>query len=80
MGIGDDVAGAILGHKQNKTITSRYGKINYYSFGKVIDDMLDEIFGEKTVTSIDSEKLNQLKLLFPDKTEKQLIEVLNILK
>ena len=80
MGIGDDVAGAILGHKQNKTITSRYGKINYYSFGKVIDDMLDEIFGEKTVAPIDSEKLNQLKLLFPDKTEKQLIEVLNILK
>lgn len=80
MGIGDDVAGAILGHKQNKTITSRYGKINYYSFGKVIDDMLDEIIGEKTVTPIDSEKLNQLKLLFPDKTEKQLIDVLNILK
>ncbi|GGD34323.1 hypothetical protein GCM10012288_05360 [Malaciobacter pacificus] len=80
MGIGDDVAGAILGHKQNKTITSRYGKINYYSFGKVIDDMLDEIFGEKTVTPVDSEKLSQLKLLFPDKTEKQLIEVLNILK
>ncbi len=80
MGIGDDVAGAILGHKQNKTITSRYGKINYYSFGKVIDDMLDEIFGEKTVAPVDSEKLNQLKLLFPDKTEKQLIEVLNILE
>lgn len=80
MGIGDDIAGAILGHKQNKTITSRYGKINYYSFGKVIDDMLDEIFDEQTIKPIDNEKLNQLKILFPDKTEKELIEVLNILK
>lgn len=80
MGIGDDVTGAILGHKQNKTITSRYGKINYYSFGKIIDNMLDEIFDEQIIKLVDNEKLNQLKILFPDKTEKELIEVLNILK
>ncbi len=75
-----DITGAILGHKQNKTITSRYGKINYYSFGKVIDDMLDEILDEQTIKPVDNDKLNQLKILFPDKTEKELIEVLNILK
>ncbi len=79
MGIGDDITGAILGHKQNKTITTRYGKINYYSFGKVIDAMLDEIFDEQITKPIDSEKLNQLKILFPTKTEKELLEVLNIL-
>ncbi|MBN2826339.1 MAG: hypothetical protein JXQ26_00005, partial [Tissierellales bacterium] len=64
----------------NKTITSRYGKINYYSFGKVIDDMLDEIFGEHTSKPVDNEKLNQLKLLFPDKTEDELIKVIDLLK
>lgn len=80
MGIGDDIAGAILGHKQNKTITSRYGKINYYSFGKVVDEMLDNIFDEQTIQPIDTEKINQLRLLFPDKTDEELIEVLYILK
>ena len=80
MGIGDDIAGAILGHKQNKTITSRYGKINYYSFGKVIDDMLDEIFDEQTIKPIDNEKLNQLKFYFQIKQKRNFIEVLNILK
>lgn len=79
MGIGDDVAGAILGHKQNKTITSRYGKINYYSFGKIIDEMLDEILDEKTKLNIDFEKLEKLKGLFPEKNEEQLIEILAIL-
>lgn len=79
MGIGDDVAGAILGHKQNKTITSRYGKINYYSFGKVIDDMLDDIFDEKKNEKVNLDKLDQLKILFPEKTDEELIRVLNIL-
>lgn len=79
MGIGDDVAGAILGHKQNKTITSRYGKINYYSFGKVIDDMLDEIFDEQTEHPVDNAKLEQLKVLFPDKTHEDLLQALKVL-
>lgn len=79
MGIGDDVAGAILGHKQNKTITSRYGKINYYSFGKVIDDMLDEIFDEQTEHPVDNAKLEQLKVLFPDKTHEELLQALKVL-
>ena len=80
MGVGDDVAGAILGHKQNKTITSRYGKINYYSFGKVLDDMLDDIFDEKTILDIEIEKINQLKVIFPDKDENELIKIINLLQ
>ena len=80
MGVGDDVTGAILGHKQNKTITSRYGKINYYSFGKVLDDMLDDIFDEKTILDIEIEKINQLKVIFPDKDENELIKIINLLQ
>ncbi|WP_323594849.1 tyrosine-type recombinase/integrase [Aliarcobacter butzleri] len=81
MGIGDDVTGAILGHKQNKTITSRYGKINYYSFGKVIDNMLDEIFGESMVVSENlNEKIEIIKSLFPDKDEKTILKIIELLK
>ena len=80
IGVGNDIVGQILGHKQNKTITDRYGKINYYTTGKYVDQMLDEIFDKYSVDQIDYDKLEKLKALFPDKSEDELKKVIDILK
>ncbi len=71
---GIDIVEAILGHKQNKKVTNRYAKINYTTIGKVVDEMLDDIFDEKIIEedNNDDEKLQQLKSLFPEKSIEQL--------
>ena len=51
-----------------------------HSFGKVLDEMLDDIFDEKTILDIDREKINQLKVIFPDKDENELIKIINLLQ
>ena len=70
---GIDIVEAILGHKQNKKVTNRYAKINYTTIGKVVDEMLDDIFDEKTIEEDNNdEKLKQLQVLFPEKSMEQL--------
>lgn len=77
MGIGNDIVGQLLGHKQNKTITDRYGKINYYTTGKYIDQMLDKMFGEVTATV--DEKFEMMRSLFPNKSDEQIKMALKLL-
>jgi len=76
---GIDIVEAILGHKQNKKVTNRYAKINYTTIGKILDELLDDIFDKETIeedNEIDS-KLMQLQAMFPDKSEEQLKLFLN---
>ena len=75
---GIDIVEAILGHKQNKKVTNRYAKINYATIGRIVDEMLDHIFGESTIEQdSDDEKLKQLQALFPEKSVEQLKFFLN---
>ena len=69
---GIDIVEAILGHKQNKKVTNRYAKINYTTIGKVVDEMLDNIFDEHAKKDEDNEKLEQLQNLFPEKSIEEL--------
>lgn len=77
IGVGNDIVGQLLGHKQNKTITDRYGKINYYTTGKYLDQMFDQMFDE-TVVDVD-EKFGVLKELFPNVSDEKIEEALKIL-
>lgn len=77
MGIGNDIVGQLLGHKQNKTVTDRYGKINYYSTGKYLDQMLDKMFVE-TKANV-NEKFEIMKSLFPNKSDDEIKLALEIL-
>ena len=70
---GIDIVEAVLGHKQNKKVTNRYAKINYATIGRIVDELLDDILDEKTIAlNIEDEKLEQLQLMFPNKTIEQL--------
>lgn len=70
---GIDIVEAILGHKQNKKVTNRYAKINYATIGRIVDELLDDIFDEHTIEqNNDDEKLEQLQIMFPNKTIEQL--------
>ena len=70
---GIDIVEAILGHKQNKKVTNRYAKINYTTIGRIVDEMLDEIFDDEYSKKDDAdERLKQLQALFPDKSIEQL--------
>ncbi|QOP43662.1 tyrosine-type recombinase/integrase [Sulfurimonas sediminis] len=75
------IAGAILGHKQNKTITDAvYGQLFYKVFGDTLDEMLDDIFDEKPVAKQnEQDKLEELEKLFPNKSKEELKKVLEIL-
>ena len=69
-----DIVEAILGHKQNKKVTNRYAKINYSTTGRIVDELLNDIFDEQIieVNNNDNEKLAQLKIIFPEKSIEQL--------
>ena len=70
---GIDIVEAVLGHKQNKKITNRYAKINYTTIGKIVDELLDDIFDIHILEeNIIDEKLEQLQLMFPNKSIEQL--------
>lgn len=70
---GIDIVEAILGHKQNKKVTNRYAKINYTTIGRIVDEMLDDIFNEHRLEKDNTnEKLKQLQVLFPEKSFEQL--------
>lgn len=70
---GIDIAEAILEHKQNKKVTNRYAKINYTTIGRIVDEMLDDIFNEHRLEKDNTnEKLKQLQVLFPEKSLEQL--------
>lgn len=77
MGLGNDIVGQLLGHKQNKTVTDRYGKINYYTTGKYIDQMFDKIFDESTA-NVDV-KFEMMKTLFPKKSDEEIKQALELL-
>lgn len=77
MGVGNDIVGQLLGHKQNKTVTDRYGKINYYTTGKYIDQMFDRMFTETTI-EVD-EKFETLKKLFPNQSDEKIQEAFELL-
>lgn len=77
MGVSNDIVGQLLGHKQNKTVTDRYGKINHLTTGKYIDKMLDKMFDE-TSTDID-EKFETMKILFPNKSDDEIQKALVLL-
>ena len=80
LGYGIDIVEAILGHKQNKKVTNRYAKINYATIGKIIDEMLDDMFDEVTVDNSKNEKLEKLKALLPEKSEDELLALLEIMQ
>jgi integrase len=77
MGVGNDIVGQLLGHKQNKTVTDRYGKINYYTTGKYVDQMLDKIFDETPAD--EDEKFEMMKSLFPHKSDDEIRKALILL-
>lgn len=68
---GIDIVEAILGHKQNKKVTNRYAKINYTTIGRIVDEMLDDIFDENTIED-NNDKVKQLQALFPEKSIEQI--------
>jgi hypothetical protein len=81
MSVSNDIVGQLLGHKQNKTVTDRYGKINYYSTGKYIDQMLDKMFSEVKNNSENlDEKIEIIKSLFPNKDENIILKIIELLK
>lgn len=81
MAVSNDIVGQLLGHKQNKTVTDRYGKINYYTTGKYIDQMLDRMFGETIIVSENlDEKIEIIKSLFPNKDENTILKIIELLK
>jgi len=80
LGYGIDIVEAILGHKQNKKVTNRYAKINYTTIGKIVDEMLDDMFDEVTVVDNKNEKLEKLKVLLPEKSEDELLSLLDIMQ
>jgi integrase len=80
LGYGIDIVEAILGHKQNKKVTNRYAKINYTTIGKIVDEMLDDMFDEITVVDTKNEKLEKLKVLLPEKSEDELVALLDIMQ
>ena len=77
MGVGNDIVGQLLGHKQNKTVTDRYGKINHLTTAKYLDQMLDRMFDVST-TDIDN-KFVMMKALFPNKTDNEIHQALLLL-
>ena len=79
LGYGIDIVEAILGHKQNKKVTNRYAKINYARIGKIVDEMLDDMFNETTILDSKNEKLEKLKLLLPEKSEDELLALLEVM-
>lgn len=79
--VSDEICGYILGHKQNKSITQRYGKHGPQILSDKLNLMLDEIFedefSKKAVPDID-EKVLALQKLFPEKSLEQINIFLNI--
>ena len=83
MSVSNDIVGQLLGHKQNKTVTDRYGKINYYTTGKYIDLMLDKMFCENEVNDLNENlegKIEIIKNLFPNKDENTILKIIELLK
>ena len=73
LGYGIDIVEAILGHKQNKKVTNRYAKINHTRIGKIVDELLDDIFDENIVINKEENKrLAQLQVIFPTKSIEEL--------
>lgn len=65
-----------LGHS-NMQITERYSNVKIQAVKETLDKVFD-VFDENKIKKND--KLEKLKTLFPDKSEDELLEVINILK
>lgn len=65
-----------LGHS-NMQITERYSNVKIQAVKETLDKVFD-VFDENKIKKND--KLEKLKTLFPDKTDNELLEVINILK
>jgi len=72
--VSNEMSGYILGHIQSSSVTERYGTFGYEVLANNLNLMLDDVFDG--VKSIDSQ-LQQLQLLFPNKTLEQLEVFLN---
>ncbi len=69
---GENIVDTVLGHIPSG-IASRYATIKNTTVGPIVDSALDGLFNENKVEQIDSEKLKQLQLLFPEKSIEQLM-------
>ena len=69
---GENVIDTVLGHIPSG-IASRYATIKNTTVGPIVDSALDGLLDENKVEQINSEKLRQLQLLFPEKSIDQLI-------
>ena len=72
-GVSNEMAGYILGHTQASTVTERYGTFGHMKLSETLNLMLDDIFDDEySKKEVLDDKLQQLKLLFPDKSITQL--------
>ena len=69
---GENIVDTVLGHIPSG-IASRYATIKNTTVGPIVDSALDGLLDENKVEQIDSEKLRQLQLLFPEKSIEQLM-------
>lgn len=76
-----DIVDSIIGHKQSTNVGDRYGNYQEQILSEKLNLMLDEIFDDEYVnkTNLKDNKLEKLKVIFPDKSEKELLKVLEIL-
>ena len=71
--VSNELAGFVVGHTQSGTVTERYGVYGYEKLNDTLNLMLDEIFNDEySNKEATNDKLEQLKILFPDKSIEQL--------
>jgi succinylglutamate desuccinylase len=68
-----------LGHS-NTQVTERYSNVAIGMIEDTLNKVFDAIDNKKANDTISNDKLDKLKLLFPDKTEEELNEVIDLLK
>lgn len=68
----DNVVDTVLGHIPSG-IASRYATIKNTTVGSIVDKALDGLLDEEKTEEIDSDKLKQLQVLFPEKSIEQLM-------
>jgi integrase len=68
-----------LGHS-NTQVTERYSNVAIDMVEDTLNKVFDAIDNKKTDNVVSNDKLEKLKILFPDKTEEQLNEVINLFK
>ncbi|WP_419768230.1 tyrosine-type recombinase/integrase [Arcobacter sp.] len=80
--ISRDIVDSIIGHKQSVNVGDRYGNYQEQILSNTLNLMLDEIFDDEFSKKIEKnyeEKIEKLKAIFPEKSKKELENIIKTL-